>query len=41
MKIQKTNDGYEVTENNQTICTFKNYEDAKRALEFLNEKARA
>ena len=41
MEIRKTNNGYEVTENNQTICTFENYEDAKRALDYIREKARA
>lgn len=41
MRIQKTNSGYEVIQNNQTICTFDRYEDAKKALEFLKEKARA
>ena len=41
MKIQKTNEGYEVTVNNQTICTFENYEDAEKALAYLREKARA
>ena len=41
MRIQKTNAGYEVIRNNQTICTFEKYEDAKKALDFLREKTRA
>ena len=41
MAIKQTTKGYEITQNNQTVCTFENYEDAKRALEFLREKARA
>lgn len=40
MEIRKTNEGWEVLKNNQTICSCESEAEAKKVLAYLREKAR-